>query len=154
MRRNVIVYFMCFISVLLVVSCAGPVTSPPVTRAPSTNPTSASPTSANPASANPTSTVSGTSTTGGSTQAVSVTIQDSQFSPKVLTVKKGTTVTWTNQGQMKHTVTADDGKSFDHQLDPGQSFSFTFDQAGTFAYYCRFHGGPGGAGMSGSVVVQ
>ncbi len=148
------VLFMCLVGTVLVVSCAGPVSSPAVTRAPATNPTSAGPTSASQNAAGPTSTVSGTSTTGSSTQAVGVTIQDSQFSPKVLTVKKGTTVTWTNQGQMKHTVTADDGKSFDHQLDPGQSFSFTFDQAGTFAYYCRFHGGPGGAGMSGSVVVQ
>jgi plastocyanin len=38
-------------------------------------------------------------------------------------------------------------------LSVGQLFSFTFDEPGTYPYYCDNHGGPGGEGMSGVIIV-
>jgi plastocyanin len=90
---------------------------------------------------------------GGPGQTVDVSVSDYQFSPKVLTVKKGTIVKWTNQGQTNHTVTADDGTTFKSNISVGQSFTFTFDKTGTYAYYCSLHGAAGGQGMSGTITV-
>ena len=73
------------------------------------------------------------------------------FTPKVLKVKKGTTVTWTNKDSAVHTVTATDGKNGPHStnLDPGKTYSFTFNELGTFAYNCVLH-----PSMTGSVIVE
>jgi hypothetical protein len=38
-------------------------------------------------------------------------------------------------------------------LDKGATFSHTFDKAGTIAYYCKYHGSKGGAGMAASITV-
>jgi plastocyanin len=131
MKRKLSVWAFVIMSAMLMMACGGPAVSPASTSAPVTP---------------------GESGQAGSVTAM-VTVRDFEFSPKVLTVKKGTMVIWTNQGQAKHTVTAD-AKNFDGQIMPGQTFTFTFDTAGTFAYYCTFHGGAGGKGMSGSIVVQ
>ncbi len=65
----------------------------------------------------------------------------------------GTTVQWINDDSVAHTVTADGGAFDSGSLAPGATFSFTFSQAGDFPYYCHFHGGPGGQGMSSRVTV-
>jgi plastocyanin len=68
-----------------------------------------------------------------------VTISDFEYSPASVTVNVGDTVTWTNDGPTPHSATADDG-SFDTGIfNAGQSRSHTFDQAGTFAYFCTPH---------------
>jgi plastocyanin len=78
-----------------------------------------------------------------------VTISDFQFAPASVTVDVGDTVTWTNDGPTPHSATADD-RSFDTGiLDAGQSRSETFDQAGTFAYFCTPH-----PNMRGTVTVR
>ena len=85
----------------------------------------------------------------------SVVLKDIQFQPGTITIDVGDTVTWTHQdGATAHTVTADDG-SFDHAMNSQASapFSHPFNTAGTFRYYCRIHGGPGGQGMSGVITV-
>lgn len=84
----------------------------------------------------------------------SVTIEDFEFTPANLTVSAGTTVTWTHLGDVRHTVTADDGSFDSPTLSGGDTFEFTFTTPGTYAYYCRFHGGAGGSGMSGVIVVS
>jgi plastocyanin len=62
------------------------------------------------------------------------------YDPNTVTVGVGTTVTWTNTGAVAHTVTSDDGASFDSgSLDPQATFSFTSDTPGTFIYHCTFH---------------
>lgn len=81
-----------------------------------------------------------------------VIIQNFAYQPQDLRVPVGTTVTWVNHDSAPHTVTANDGRFDSKLLDQGQSFSFTFDQVGTFPYYCVFHGNPG-AGMTGTVTV-
>lgn len=69
----------------------------------------------------------------------SVAIMNFAFVPPSLSVPTGTTVTWTNQDDVAHTVTADDGKTFDHTLDPSQTFGFTAATPGTYTYFCRLH---------------
>jgi plastocyanin len=71
-----------------------------------------------------------------------------------LTVSPGTTVQWVNDDKMAHTVTADDGTFDSGSLAPGATFTTTFNMAGDYAYYCRFHGGPGGQGMASKVTVS
>jgi plastocyanin len=78
-----------------------------------------------------------------------VTIVDFAFAPQEVTVAAGTTVTWTNEDWAPHTVTATEGSFDSGRLDTGQSFSYSFDESGTFAYFCTFH-----PGMTGSVIVQ
>jgi plastocyanin len=77
-----------------------------------------------------------------------VSIVDFAFQPASLEVAAGTTVTWTNTGQAKHTATADDGTFDSKNLKPGESFSFTFNTPGTFAYHCDVH-----PEMTGTIVV-
>ena len=71
------------------------------------------------------------------------------FSPLTLTVKTGTKVTWTNKDTVTHTVTDDKGAFNSGLLTPGNSFSFTFTQAGTYSYHCNIH-----HSMMATIVVQ
>jgi amicyanin len=76
------------------------------------------------------------------------------FSPASLTIKVGTTVTWKNTTAVGHTVTSDDGKSFDsgtsNPIAPQTgTFSFTFTTAGTFKYHCEIH-----PFMKATIIVQ
>ncbi len=75
----------------------------------------------------PAATESGTTALGGPGQTVTVTVRGFQLSPKALTIKKGTTVKWTNQGEADYTVTSDDGKTFNNGLPVGDSFTFIFE---------------------------
>ena len=62
------------------------------------------------------------------------------YDPAQLNVKVGQSVTWTNTGAVAHTVTADDGTSFDSgSVEPGGTFKLSPSSAGTFAYHCTFH---------------
>lgn len=96
----------------------------------------------------------------GAQQTASVDVVDSAFQPEGVTVDAGGTVTWSQSGSLPHSVTADDG-SFDSHPDcgdgdcmgAGDTFAHTFDEPGTYAYYCRVHGAPGGVGMAGTVTV-
>ena len=76
-----------------------------------------------------------------------------KFTPAQLTVKVGTTVVWTSEDNAPHTVTADDGSFDSGNLKKGDSFKFTFTKAGTFPYYCAYHGTAGGGGMAGTITV-
>jgi plastocyanin len=85
---------------------------------------------------------------------VTVSVVDVNFREKEATVPVGTTVTWMYNATLPHTVTSDDGLFDSGTLGSGGSFSYTFDEAGTFAYHCRFHGGPGGSAMAGVIIVE
>ena len=94
-----------------------------------------------------------------------VSIIDNQFVDSVsgnntTTIPVGTTVRWTNNGEDNHTSTSDeeiwnsdDDFPMPAGMQPGDQFIFTFTEAGTFPYFCEFHGAPGGIGMSGTVTV-
>jgi amicyanin len=106
----------------------------------------------------PTTSTGGTTPTAASSgNAVTITVDSSgsyAFSPATLTVKVGTTVTWTNTTSAPHTVTSDDGKSFDSGIShpisaSGGTFSFTFNKPGTYAYHCQIH-----PFMKATIIVQ
>jgi plastocyanin len=64
-----------------------------------------------------------------------------KFAPAAITVKAGTTVTWTNDDHFTHSVQFLDGglPNDPHVMQPGQTATFTFTTAGTFNYQCHFH---------------
>jgi len=78
----------------------------------------------------------------------SVTIDNFTFAPAELTVKVGTTVTWTNHDDIPHTVVSA-GKFRSKTLDTDNSFSFTFTQAGDYKYFCSLH-----PHMTGMIKVE
>jgi plastocyanin len=83
------------------------------------------------------------------TSTVSVDIHNMMFTPSQITVKKGTKVTWTNNDQVAHTVTPDKGTSpASAPIPPGETYSYTFNQVGSFQYHCSIH-----SVMHGTVVV-
>lgn len=79
-----------------------------------------------------------------------VSIQNFAFSPSVITVKAGTTVTWTNQDEVHHSVTVDSGSDGPNSqlFGKGESYSYTFTKAGTYKYHCMPH-----PYMHGTVIV-
>ncbi len=54
-------------------------------------------------------------------------------------VRVGTTVTWTNQDNVPHSITFKNGMKDSGLLYQGQSFSYTFSTPGTYQYYCTVH---------------
>jgi plastocyanin len=82
----------------------------------------------------------------------SVAIKNFEFQPKTITVKPGTTVTWTND-QGTHTVTSDTDSFSSPTLSEGKTFSRKFTKKGTYGYHCSFHGSAG-HDMSGTIVVR
>ena len=69
-----------------------------------------------------------------------VTIDNYAFSPADLTVKVGTTVTWTNKDAAGHSVIANDNSwGSSNLLKTGQSYRYPFLKAGTYSYHCGIH---------------
>lgn len=82
---------------------------------------------------------------------VEVSIVDFDFSPSVITITTGTVVTWTNVGSFPHTTTSDIGSSDPWDsgtLNPGGTFTRTFNSPGVYGYHCGFH-----PSMQGTIVV-
>ena len=75
------------------------------------------------------------------------------FSPANIMINAGEAVDWKWDNTDQHSVTSDT-PGFDSGVLTGPTFSHTFPAAGTFAYHCVIHGGPGGIGMSGTVTVM
>lgn len=67
----------------------------------------------------------------------SVDIVDNDFEPAEVEVSAGGTVDWENTGEVAHTVTFEDEDS--GELQPGDTFSRTFEEAGEFDYVCSIH---------------
>jgi plastocyanin len=83
-------------------------------------------------------------------ETVTVDISDFAFQPATVTIQAGDTVTWTNNDSVAHTATSThDPASFDGEMEPGESFSFTFSEPGTFDYICEIH-----PAMEGTIVVE
>jgi plastocyanin len=77
-----------------------------------------------------------------------VTLQYFSFHPGILTVSVGTTVTWSDKDLfVKHTVTGSGWGS--GELINGGTYSYTFNQVGTYDYRCSHH-----AWMKGKIVVR
>jgi len=94
---------------------------------------------------------------GGSSSSTSgptVSAIDNAFSPKEFHIKAGETVTWVNNGQTSHSVTADDNSYDSGLFGPGAQYSHKFIEPGRYSYYCTLHGGPGGSAMAGVIIVD
>jgi len=72
-------------------------------------------------------------------EGVEVEIEDFAYVPGTVTIKVGTTVTWTNKDNVGHTATSDDGVFDSGMLSKGSSYSYTFTTAGTYGYFCTPH---------------
>jgi plastocyanin len=84
------------------------------------------------------------------TVAAVVSIDNFTFSPQQLTVKAGTTVTWTNKDDIPHGIAAT-GNTFKRSaaMDTDDNYSFTFTTPGTYQYFCYIH-----PHMTGMIVVE
>jgi plastocyanin len=78
-----------------------------------------------------------------------IVVKDFMFQPTSSTVKAGTTVTWLNRDDEPHTVVSDNGLFRSAAMDTNESFSFEFDQPGTYHFVCSIH-----PSMVGTIVVQ
>ncbi|MFN8472247.1 MAG: c-type cytochrome [Anaerolineae bacterium] len=129
---------------------AAPTSAPPPTAAPTaaSAPTVA-PTSAPPPTAAPTAAQAAAAPK--SNNVVTVRISDYAYQPDRITVPVGTTVVWANEDDEEHDVTSEGGTGVLNSPDFGQGgkFSFTFNQAGEYKYYCVPHDY-----MHGVVVVR
>jgi plastocyanin len=77
-----------------------------------------------------------------------VVITSDGFSPAEIVVTKGTTVTWINRDEAIHTITSEYGTGSD-ELNKNDSYSHTFNNPGSFSYFCSIH-----PEMKGIVVVR
>ncbi|MEX2275737.1 MAG: plastocyanin/azurin family copper-binding protein [Actinomycetota bacterium] len=118
-------------------------------------------------SGEPAAPTTGSADGGPETGENTVTISSFQFQPRESRVEVGAEVTWTNDDDITHTVTSgtpaaqgvpgvsDDGKEaadgeFEGELDRvDATYSATFDEAGTYPYFCAIH-----QNMTGSIVVS
>lgn len=88
------------------------------------------------------------STASGMVATVNVNIVKFSFDPQNLTIYIGDTVRWTNIDGAGHTTTSNGGFWDSGTLSNGQSFSYTFNSAGTFPYRCSIH-----SGITGTITV-
>jgi plastocyanin len=74
---------------------------------------------------------------------------DLSFDPPQINVPAGSTVSWTNDDSIQHTVTSDQGFFDAGPISPGNTFDNTFDKPGEFGYHCAIH-----PFMTGVVIVN
>nr|WP_321238085.1 cupredoxin family copper-binding protein [uncultured Tolumonas sp.] len=80
--------------------------------------------------------------------AMNVAIMGFAFNPENVTVKIGSSITWTNQDRAPHTITSDDGSWDSGKIMQNGKYTHKFDTAGTFTYYCTVH-----PSMKGTIIV-
>jgi plastocyanin len=85
-----------------------------------------------------------------------VKVLDNSFNDENIQVAPGTKVVWTNDGRQDHDIVPAEGDEWGVDPDgfaPDAVYQYTFDQPGTYRYYCSLHGTPV-AGMVGAIVVK
>lgn len=93
---------------------------------------------------------------GADTSGAMVVVRDSNYTPPRVGIRPGDVVIWTRPDgvNLTHSVTSDEGR-FDAELtDERRNVGFRFQEAGTYAYHCKYHGSAGGGGMAGVIVVE
>ncbi|MGB3772192.1 MAG: plastocyanin/azurin family copper-binding protein [Rhodococcus sp. (in: high G+C Gram-positive bacteria)] len=87
---------------------------------------------------------------GSAAPAMTVTVENMAYNPESVTIKKGDTVEWVfADNGLPHDVVEDDTEMFKSELLSEGTFSYTFDEVGTFTYHCTPH-----PMMVGTVVVE
>ncbi len=85
----------------------------------------------------------------GGRDSTSAVVQDFMFRPTRIEVTAGTTVVWSNGGQVIHTVTAEDGSFDSGPIEAGGRGSITFSRPGAYRFHCTPH-----PFMRGEIVVR
>jgi plastocyanin len=125
--------FALTVLVTLLLAACGTSATPVATSAPATQPPAVA--------TQPPGAVSGNT--------VEVKIAGFSFDPATITIKNGTTIKWTNMDSAAHTVAADDNSWTSVRLKQSDTYTHTFDQAGTYPYHCSLH-----SSMQATVIVQ
>ena len=125
--------FALTVLVTLLLAACGPSATPPATTAPATQPPAVA--------TQPPGAVSG--------NMVEVKIAGFSFDPATITIKVGSTIKWINMDSDAHTVVADDNSWTSARLKQGDTYTHTFDQAGTYPYHCGLH-----SSMLATIIVQ
>jgi len=146
MKKTIILSTLLLVTALLISGCSQ--TSPIRTTTQATN--------NQPTQNPPTPAPSGQLPSAQEKETFNIYIQNFAFDPPSLTVKAGTTVTWTNQGSAPHQIASDPHPT--HTDLPGlqsavlstsQSYSFTFTKKGIWGYHCHLH-----PAMTGTIIVE
>ncbi len=91
----------------------------------------------------------GAQAAAGGRDTVTAAVQDFLFRPGRIEIAAGTTIVWTNDGQVMHTVSAEDGSFDSGAIEPGERRGLTFSRVGTFPFHCTPH-----PFMRGLIVVR
>jgi plastocyanin len=134
--RKILFIGLVVTAVVLVSGCYAPTTGPNAT---------VQPTGGTAGEITPVITVTGTSPTVATVNAVKIT--SAGYEPKIISVKRGTIVTWTNTDNVSHTVTSTT-RAFDSSLASGKTYSYTFSTPGSYDY-----GDSTNPKISGTVIV-
>jgi plastocyanin len=78
-----------------------------------------------------------------------VQVDNFTFGPATLTVPVNSTVTWVNKDDLPHVIASNEGVFKSKALDTDDKYSYTFTEAGTYAYFCSIH-----PKMVGTIVVK
>ncbi|MBI2984200.1 MAG: copper resistance protein CopC [Candidatus Kerfeldbacteria bacterium] len=88
---------------------------------------------------------------------ITIRLKDLAFSPRLIRIWRGTTVTWVNDDSVDHYINTDSHPAHTYFLEQnssalknGQSFSQTFSRAGVYPYHCSAHAGF----MTGTIIVE
>lgn len=116
------------------------------------------PTASSTGTITPTPTPTTTATPTATRTPIVIEVRNNSFSPSSVTIEVGDTIIW-RRIEGFHNVRADDDlfRLGDENGEVSNSWSevrYTFFEEGTVGYYCEAHGGPGGVGMAGEVIVQ
>jgi plastocyanin len=141
MKVSKVLFSTVILFTLILASCAAPTTK---TQVPSMETSAATDMTSMPTQAPSTNTDTADSSSGSE-----VVISNFAYAPASLTVKAGTTVTFTNQDSIRHTITSDDGVFDSGLLGKGETFTYTFDKVGIFPYHCTPH-----PYMKGTIIVE
>jgi plastocyanin len=80
---------------------------------------------------------------------IQVSIDNFSFGPMELTIPAGTEVTWINRDDVPHVIMSVDHKFKSRALDIDDKYSFTFQDPGTYEYFCAVH-----PKMTGKIIVK
>lgn len=90
-----------------------------------------------------------TTALAGTTDNTNITISSFMFMPMAVTIKAGSSVSWTNKDDEPHTIVSDTGLFRSAAIDTDETFTYKFERVGTYHYTCSIH-----PRMVGTIVVQ
>lgn len=94
--------------------------------------------------------IGNTTETNPNPQTYNIDIAGFAFAPSTLNIKVGDVVIWTNSDSVIHKIASDSGTELQSSsLSNGQTYTHTFNTAGTYTYHCSIH-----IAMKGTVIVS